>query len=94
MRCLARNGHVSTILHWDAEDPSPKITEEVRKFLVAVHEHTGLFVERAPRRYGFMHLTIEEYYVARYLVARRKRYAERIRQHLHQFDGKNLFYSP
>jgi hypothetical protein len=71
-------------LHWDPEDPSPKVKEEVRKFLEAVHEHTGLFVERAPRRYGFMHLTFEEYYVARYLIAPRKRYAELIRQHLHQ----------
>ena len=43
--------------HWDADDPNPKITEEIRKFLAAVHEHTGLFVERAPTRYGFMHLT-------------------------------------
>ncbi len=57
---------------------------EVRKFLAAVREHTGLFVERAPRRYGFMHLTFEEYYVARYLVARSKTRAKLIRQHLHQ----------
>lgn len=71
-------------IHWDADDPNPKIREEVRKFLVAVHEHTGLFVERAPKRYGFMHLTFEEYYVARYLVARRKKCAKLIRQHLHQ----------
>ena len=71
-------------LPWDADDPSPKISEEVRKFLVAIREHTGLFVERAPRRYGFMHLTFEEYYVARYLVARSRTRAKLIRQHLHQ----------
>jgi len=51
---------------------------------VAVHEHTGLFVERAPKRYGFMHLKFEEYYAARYLIARQRLSARRIRQHLHQ----------
>jgi HEAT repeat protein len=71
-------------LHWEADDPIPKITEEVRKFLLAVREHTGLLVERAPRRYGFMHLTFEEYYVARYLVAHSKTRAKLIRHHLHQ----------
>jgi HEAT repeat protein len=71
-------------MHWNSDDPSPKIKEEVRKFIAAVHEHTGLFVERAPKRYGFIHLTFEEYYVARYIVARRKMVAKLIRQHLHQ----------
>jgi len=71
-------------MHWDEDDPNPKITAEVRKFLAAVREHTGLFVERAPRRYGFMHLTFEEYYVARHLIARSKTRAKLIRQHLHQ----------
>ena len=71
-------------MHWEEDDPNPKITTEVRKFLEAVREHTGLFVERAPRRYGFMHLTFEEYYVARHLVARSKTRAKLIRQHLHQ----------
>ncbi len=71
-------------MHWDEDDPNPKITVEVRKFLAAVREHTGLFVEKAPRRYGFMHLTFEEYYVARHLVARSKTRAKLIRQRLHQ----------
>jgi hypothetical protein len=69
-------------LKWDADDPSPRISEEVRKFLVKVREHTGLFVERAPKRFGFMHLTFEEYYVARYLVARSRTRAKSIRDHL------------
>ena len=43
---------------------------------------TGLFVERAPRRYGFMHLTFEEYYVARFIVARRQTTASLIRTHI------------
>lgn len=40
----------------------------VAEFLRKVEQHTGIFVERAPGRYGFMHLTFEEYFAARYLV--------------------------
>ena len=65
------------------EEDNPDIESEVKKFLQAVREHTGLFVERAPKRYGFMHLTFEEYYAARFLVARSKGRAKLIRQHLH-----------
>lgn len=68
-------------LLWDEDNPD--IVIEVNRFLRAVREHTGLFVERAPRRYGFMHLTFEEYYTARYLVARSKDRAKFIRKHLH-----------
>jgi tetratricopeptide (TPR) repeat protein len=42
--------------------------ELVRQFLRKVRETTGLFVERAPAVYGFMHLTFEEYYAARYIA--------------------------
>jgi HEAT repeat protein len=68
---------------WDADQPDPLVLDEVKKFLAAVREHTGLFVERAPKRYGFMHLTFEEYYAARHLVARSRTRAKLIRQHLH-----------
>ena len=68
----------------DWEEDNPDIESEVKKFLRAVREHTGLFVERAPKRYGFMHLTFEEYYAARHLVARSKDRAKLIRQHLHK----------
>jgi HEAT repeat protein len=70
-------------LEWDEDDPNPEILAQVDTFLRAVREHTGLFVERAPRRYGFMHLTFEEYYAARHLVARRRNAAQMIRGHLH-----------
>lgn len=70
-------------LLWDPEKPNIGIKEDIRNFLTAVREHTGLFVERAPQRYGFMHLTFEEYYAARYLVARSRTRATLIRQHLH-----------
>jgi len=68
----------------DWEEDNPDIENEVKKFLQAVREHTGLFVERAPKLYGFMHLTFEEYYAARYLVARSKNRAKLIREYLHQ----------
>lgn len=70
-------------LAWDEGGDNPLVAVEVEKFLRAVREHTGLFVERAPRRYGFMHLTFEEYYAARDLVARPRETARRLRQHLH-----------
>jgi hypothetical protein len=59
-----------------------EVEAEIEKFLRAVREHTGLFVERAPKRYGFMHSTFEEYYAARYLVARRREAAKLIRGHM------------
>ncbi len=43
----------------------PIALELVRQFLRKVRETTGLFVERAPEMYGFMHLTFEEYFAAR-----------------------------
>jgi len=69
-------------LNWDEDNPD--IENEVKKFLQAVREHTSLFIERAPKRYGFMHLTFEEYYAARHLVARSKDRATLIRKHLHK----------
>ncbi len=68
---------------WRPDAPNSQIREEVSTFLLQIREHTGLFVERAPQRYGFMHLTFEEYYAARYLVARSKTRATLLRRHLH-----------
>ena len=70
-------------LAWSDDDPHPDILADVSKFLLAVREHTGLFVERSPNRYGFMHLTFEEYYAARHLAGLRRHAAQRLRQHLH-----------
>ncbi len=70
-------------LDWDEHEPDPAIVSEVKKFLETVRIQTGLFVERAPKRYGFMHLTFEEYYAARHLITHSKKAAGLIRQHLH-----------
>jgi energy-coupling factor transporter ATP-binding protein EcfA2 len=68
-------------IQWDEQNL--EIQGQVEAFLRAVREHTGLFVERAPRRYGFMHLTFEEYYAARHLVARRRQAPGLMRERLH-----------
>lgn len=65
------------------EEDHPDIEREVEKFLLAVQEHTGIFVERAPKQYSFMHLTFEEYYAARNLVARASTRARFLNQHRH-----------
>ena len=70
-------------LPWSEDKPNRDIIVEVKKFLLTVREHTGLFVERAPQRYGFMHLTFEEYYAARYLISSSKNRSELISKHLH-----------
>lgn len=66
---------------WREEDPD--VEKEMRQFLRAVREQTGILVEDTPRRYGFAHLTFEEYYAARYLMANRQERAQRLRAHLH-----------
>ena len=52
----------------DEEPDSPSVRQAVEGFLRRVRETTGLFVERAPGFYGFMHLTFEEYFAARYIA--------------------------
>ncbi|MBQ1065984.1 NACHT domain-containing NTPase, partial [Micromonospora sp. D75] len=42
----------------------------VLEFVEKADTHTGLLVERAPGRYGFAHLTFEEYYAGRALAFR------------------------
>ncbi|MEV4656444.1 NACHT domain-containing protein, partial [Micromonospora sp. NPDC049301] len=42
----------------------------VGEFVEKADTHTGLLVERAPGRYGFAHLTFEEYYAGRALAFR------------------------
>ncbi len=57
----------------------------IQEFLLNADVHTGLLVERAPGRYGFPHLTFEEYYAGRSLAFEglASDRASRIRQRLH-----------
>jgi HEAT repeat protein len=62
----------------------PEIIEAVNDFLHRVRHHTGVLVERAPKQYGFMHLTFEEYFAARELVRRPDHLAQKIYKLRHQ----------
>lgn len=65
-----------------ADDPD--LPRAVDDFLRRVREFTGIFVERAPRYYGFMHLTFEEYFAARHMLRLRKQTAELVHRYRHQ----------
>jgi hypothetical protein len=70
----------------DAADPaSTEGGRAILEFVEQVERHSGLLVERAPGRWGFPHLTFEEFYAGRAL-AFEGRAAERpvnIRRRLH-----------
>jgi HEAT repeat protein len=66
---------------WHEENPDSE--KEIKQFLLAVRDHTGILIEDPPHHYQFAHLTFEEYYAARHLVANREERAKRIRAHLH-----------
>lgn len=69
----------------DDEPESESVRQAVEQFLRKVRETTGLFVERAPGVYGFMHLTFEEYFAARYIADHeRSEILQLIRKHLHE----------
>ena len=75
---------------WDPsvlQEADPANTEPgsgILQFVEQVDRHCGLLVERAPRRWGFAHLTFEEFYAGRALAfGRVQDRPARIRQHLH-----------
>ena len=74
----------ATLAKLNALEPdSDSVKQTVTKFLRKVRETTGLFVERAPDVYGFMHLTFEEYFAARYIADNHpKQILRLIRKHL------------
>ncbi len=73
------------LAEWRSAKPDdPEILAAVDDFLTRVREHTGLFVERAPGYFGFMHLTFEEYFAGRELVRRRRDAARNIYKFRHQ----------
>ncbi|ACC82836.1 tetratricopeptide repeat protein [Nostoc punctiforme] len=69
----------------DTNLESDSVRLAVQEFLRKVRETTGLFVERAPGVYGFMHLTFEEYFAARYIADNEvSDILAIIRKHLHE----------
>ncbi|MBD1933294.1 tetratricopeptide repeat protein [Trichocoleus sp. FACHB-69] len=70
----------------DVDPDSISVRQAVEQFLRKVRETTGLFVERAPGVYSFMHLTFEEYFTALH-IANTDDISETlnlIRSHLHE----------
>ncbi len=55
---------------------------QAEQFLQIVRGKTGILVERGKERYGFLHLTFEEYFTARAVVLRNDRETF-IKRHLH-----------
>ena len=53
------------------------------QFLQAVRGKTGILIERGKHRYGFLHLTFEEYFAALELVIRKKDREDFIKLQLH-----------
>jgi hypothetical protein len=75
---------------WDEsvlDETDPASTEAgsgILDFVNQVEQHCGLLVERAPGRWGFPHLTFEEFYAGRALAfGRVQDRPAKIRQHLH-----------
>ena len=62
------------------EDEAIKIANQ---FLRTVRGKTGILIERGKHRYGFLHLTFEEYFAAGELVVRKKDRQVFIKDHLH-----------
>jgi NACHT domain len=52
----------------DADLPSTEAASAILEFLDQIERHSGLLIERAPRRWGFPHLTFEEFYAGRALA--------------------------
>ena len=62
---------VSIFRQAEAEDAEPPGAETMaRDFLRDLREHAGLLIERGQRRYGFLHLTFQEYLAGRALAQR------------------------
>ena len=66
----------------EAGEWPPSLLDEVERFVRHVARHNGLLVERAPERWGFLHQTFQEFYVARSMLATSEP-ARAIRNHLH-----------
>lgn len=79
---LGRYWARTTDRDWDPASPAPEIEASVEAFLAWVQVHTGLFVEQGPGTYGFAHLTFQEYYAARHLIASPAHRSELIRCHV------------
>lgn len=60
-----------------------QVSAAIGDFMGRVRVHSGVLMELAPQRYGFVYRGLQEYYAARYLVMGYLDAAPRIRERLH-----------
>ena len=65
----------------DPDNPSPKTFDEIEVFMRCVNQHSGIFIERGPGKYGFLHLTFEEYFAGCEMVRLARTAVSRIHSH-------------
>jgi hypothetical protein len=63
--------------------PPEQVYEAIGNFIGILRVHSGVLIELAPQRYGFIYHGLQEYFAARYMVASYRHAASRIREHLH-----------
>ncbi|MBS1787777.1 MAG: HEAT repeat domain-containing protein [Acidobacteria bacterium] len=70
----------------DTGKPSdhPEVIAAVDGFLARARGPAGIFVERAPKQYGFLHLTFQEYFAALQLMRNSLQAAQRINEVRHK----------
>ncbi len=62
----------------------PEVIAAVDDFLDRARRFTGIFLERAPKQYGFLHLTFQEYFAALELTRNSLQMARRIHEVRHK----------
>jgi mitochondrial fission protein ELM1 len=62
--------------------PSAALRTDVDDLIRVIREDVGLLAARGEKVYGFLHLTFQEYFAARFLVRDTARACARIREHL------------
>ncbi len=74
-------GRIWSQMHPEA---SPQqVSDAIGDFLGRMRVHSGVLIELAPQRYGFIYHGLQEYFAARYLVSSYRLAAQRIRERLH-----------
>lgn len=65
----------------EPDSPSPGTFHEIEVFMRCVNQHSGIFIERGPGKYGFSHLTFEEYFAGCEMVRLTREAFARIQSH-------------
>ncbi|MCC6904474.1 MAG: HEAT repeat domain-containing protein, partial [Anaerolineae bacterium] len=68
-------------LHPEANDL--RVEEAVDDLIGRARTSSGVLVELAPQRYGFIYHALQEYFAARFIISGYRTAVERVREHLH-----------